>query len=98
MESKDTTKTENELCIIAGQDYRREHLEAKDCGHEDCGKCQLTKQGEISFKAGKQDGRKEVVEWIKGHTLLCGHLEDNDWYEIDNIDLAIQLKAWGLED
>ena len=55
MEAKDTVKTSNELCVLVYQEMRDLTLKAKDCKI-----CQLTKQADISFKAGV----KEAVEWI----------------------------------
>lgn len=89
MEAKDIVKTEGELCTLVCQEYRAKNLEAKNCDGLDCGKCQLEKQAELSFKAGM----KEVVEWINTHnhipngtTLICINIEA----------LEKQLKEWGI--
>jgi len=47
-------------------------------------KAVATKQAEISFKTGKQEGRREVVEWI------------NNNYPIGTLKWQTQLKDWGI--
>ncbi len=69
MEAKDTIKTSGELCLIVCHERRELTLENKDCTDLDCETCQLKKQAEISFKAGRADERtktlKKVAEWIE---------------------------------
>lgn len=48
-----------------------------------------TKAFNTGFKAGKQEGRKEVVEWINKNIWFIKKTEaDSEWQQ--------QLKEWGL--
>ena len=69
MEAKDTVMTSDNLCIMVSQENRTNTLESKNCDGLDCNACQLTKQAEISFKAGI----KEVVEFT---SPLMGKISD----------------------
>ena len=88
MEAKDTVATTGELCLMVCLEHREATLESKNCGGLDCDVCQLTKQAEISFKAGI----REVVGWIE------------DWAFWDNLSDDIhtewqaKLKEWGVTD
>ena len=79
MKARDTVRRPGDLCVQVCKNYRALTLEGKDCTGLDCEDCQLEAQAEISFKAGqklalekqgqaylegKQEGRKEVAEWI----------------------------------
>lgn len=90
---QNTIKKENELCIIELQDYRHEHLAGKDCGHEDCGKCQLTKQAEISYK----DGIKEVITWIKKENPAYPFIMDSGKLELKIYKFQEKLKEWEID-
>ena len=83
MEAKDTVMSAGELCRLVCQEHRSKTLEAKDCNGLDCELCQLTKQAEISFKAGI----KEVVEWVKAHPRI-----QHSWDEWQS-----KLKDWGID-
>ena len=56
MEAKDTVREVGDLCLLVCSEYRTANLEGKDCHGKDCEVCQLTKQAEISFKAGFRAG------------------------------------------
>ncbi len=57
-------------------EYRRTHLEAKNCAGDelDCGTCQLTKQAEIAFKAGQESKEGKMAKkcplFFIGHTMV----------------------------
>ncbi len=90
MEAKDTVMTKDqmeEVKYLEIRDNPEYHdlrlLEKRDV--ED--KVIATKQAEISFKAGQEAGRKEVVEWIESHGgSLDGYR--SEW--------QAKLKEWGL--
>jgi hypothetical protein len=67
LEAKETVKTTNELCLIVCQEYRKLNGIGKPCDGLDCEVCQLTKQAEISFEAGKEEANKS---WAKKTLLL----------------------------
>ena len=46
-------------------------------------------QAEISFKAGVEQGRKEVVEWLRSGDTYLGYSAV--------VKLQAQLKKWGIE-
>ena len=80
MEAKDTV-------IKINHTNRRKTLQEK-----------LLEQAEITwsiaFKAGLEQGRKEVVEWVKGRTPPDGfHIfiwgDEAEWH--------LKLKEWGIE-
>jgi len=48
-------------------------------------------QAEISFMAGKKEGIREVVEWIKNYWTGLGS------YNIPLKDWQAKLKEWGLK-
>ena len=56
----------------------------------------MNKQAIISFNAGKQEGRKEVVETIKSHggthriTVVRVVYPETEWW-------SDKLKEWGIE-
>ena len=94
MKAEDTIKKAGELCRTVCLEHRSATLEAKNCDGLDCEVCQLTKQAEISFKAGQGDtdfifqrghkaGIKEVVEWIREQEHLLYIPPDNE-EPIDN--------------
>jgi len=71
MGDKDTVITGGELCILVCQEYRTATLEGKNCDGLDCEVCQLTKQAEISFKAGQEVERRELNYCEKHKLYYC---------------------------
>jgi len=67
MKAEDTVKAGDELCRIVCQEYRTLNLEAKPCDGEDCERCMLIKQAEITFKATKEDERLKFTVWLEAH-------------------------------
>ena len=82
VEAKDTVKTGGELCLLVCQEYRSATLDGKNCDGLDCEVCQLTKQAEISFPAGKE---KEYKKWVKAF-MEAGILIAT----ADTVDIAIK--------
>ncbi len=46
------------------------------------------------YKAGKQAGIKEVVEWIEGKNH---HDRTESYYEFYGLEWQAKLKEWGIE-
>ena len=98
MEAKDTVMNANDLCRLVCSEHRSATLEGKNCDGLDCEVCQLTKQAEISFKAGI----KLVVEWIQEHSASEASYTDDlhmtrSWLELPHSLWQAKLKEWGLE-
>ena len=55
----------------------------------------LEKQAEISFPLGKQEGRKEAVEWIESNVIKKVGIPIAYFFTED--ELQEKLKEWGLE-
>ena len=66
MEAKDTVMSAGDLCRLVCQEHRSSRLEAKNCSGSDCEVCQLTKQAEISFKAGMREAALQLRAKIGG--------------------------------
>ena len=49
----------------------------------------LKEQDKVSFKAGQQEGREEVVEWVRNYIGGCLAGLRNEWKD--------QLKEWEIE-
>ena len=61
-------------------------------------------QAEISFPLGKQEGRREVVEYLDKHKGAMVRLVSNGGetikttFEINSSEWQAQLKEWGLKE
>ena len=57
----------------------------------------LEAQAEISFPLGKQEGRKEVANWINAHVRDERIKLITNFLPISEIDWRAKLKEWELE-
>jgi len=90
MEAKDTVMSNEQIAETKREAYHHKSR-LSPAAFEMFGRdqCIAQAQAEISFKAGI----REVVEWIKGHTLYKGdytfHIDVDQW--------QAKLKEWGIE-
>ncbi len=103
MEAKDTVMKPNQI-VEAMSEWKDDN----GIAWEDWNTV-MTKQAEISFKAGKQVGIKEVVDWIKTNSSLfiagrdieklagSNNREATSYYPIIKyLDWQAKLKEWGI--
>lgn len=91
MEAKDTVMSvgrhnESVYCPHCGEEF----------GIESKVEYEREMQAEISFKAGKQEGIREVVEWLIPHTRInwrFGILQTN----LDAVEWQSKLREWEMK-
>lgn len=92
MDEKDTVMNDEKIKNI----FNKMYVNNKGVyGHKEVGKAIAEAQAQISFEAGKKEGRREVVEWIEKNVYwrtdapYKSTLDPDKWQD--------QLKEWGLE-
>ena len=105
---KDTVMTAEQLLAIENKFHLGENLaDYKGLRDYIIDKVIARMQAKISFKAGKEEGRKELVEWLKEHSptmiigadiaSVAGHdmKQDISYYPlIKLLDWQAKLKEW----